>query len=353
MVLMSSPASSSKGRRKKSSCNSPRDRVVIAFALAIAVLPWVVWDDEQQHVTQITTELRSDIDSDVVILAVTDAETAAAENASCPIVHGKFRLSLLGSAPPAFDGVPLLTIPQKGQEMLETMSAAWASIGGVDLVAYARRKILPGFSATYSDLVKRVAVMALTRIQEEAVLAHATVVGTVSTYNPFRIGKEEGGPQTASGEPYDPEAWTAAIKTDLRNQFRGVRYGRLYQPTFALVESGDKQLIVKINDVGPLRPGRVLDFNELSMRHFDPSMTRGLLDDVRITLLPGENWIPGPVSSTYAVNFVPERTVAAQPKSVESTSWQIDTEMARRLAPIADPFATEEIRVEASLKSGS
>ena len=79
MVLMSSPASSSKGRRKKSSCNSPRDRVVIAFALAIAVLPWVVWDDEQQHVTQITTELRSDIDSDVVILAVTDAETAAAE----------------------------------------------------------------------------------------------------------------------------------------------------------------------------------------------------------------------------------------------------------------------------------
>jgi hypothetical protein len=58
------------------------------------------------------------------------------------------------------------------------------------------------------------------------------------------------------------------------------------------------------------------------------------------------------VSSTYAVNFVPERTVA-QSKSVESTSWQIDTEMARRLAPIADPFATEEIRVEASLKSGS
>jgi len=150
---------------------------VIAFALAIAVLPWVVWDEEQQHVTPITTELRSDIDSDVVILAVTDAEIAAAESTSCPIVRGKFHLSLLGSAPPAFDGVPLLTIPQKGQEMLETMSAAWASIGGVDLVAYARRKILPGFSATYSDLVKRVAVMALTRIQEEAVLAHATVVG--------------------------------------------------------------------------------------------------------------------------------------------------------------------------------
>jgi rare lipoprotein A (peptidoglycan hydrolase) len=98
-----------------------------------------------------------------------------------------------------------------------------------------------------------------------------------------------------------------------------------YQPTFALVESGDKQLIVKINDVGPLRPGRVLDLNERSMRHFDPSMTRGLLDDVRITPLPGENWTAGPVTNTYAINFVPDRAVAIQPKTVESTSWQIDT----------------------------
>jgi rare lipoprotein A len=100
-------------------------------------------------------------------------------------------------------------------------------------------------------------------------------MGAVSTYNPYRGGKEEGGPQTASGELYDPLAWTAAIKTELRNRFRGVRYGRLYQPTFALVQSGDKQLIVKINDVGPLRPGRVLDLNERSMRHFDPFLTKG------------------------------------------------------------------------------
>jgi rare lipoprotein A (peptidoglycan hydrolase) len=119
------------------------------------------------------------------------------------------------------------------------------------------------------------------------------------------------------------------------------------------VESGDKQLIVKINDVGPLRPGRVLDLNERSMRHFDPSMTRGLLDDVKITLLPGENWTPGPVSSTYAISLVPSRTVATQSKSVDSTGWQIDAEMAQRLAPLADPFMTEDIRVEASLKSGS
>ena len=97
----------------------------------------------------------------------------------------------------------------------------------------------------------------------------------------------------------------------------------------------------------------MLDLNERSMRHFDPSMTRGLLDDVRITLLPSENWTPGPVSSTYAINLAPERTVSTQSKSIDLTGWQIDTEMARRFAPLADPFVNEEIRVEESLKSGS
>ena len=101
--------------------------------------------------------------------------------------------------------------------------------------------------------------MGLPRTQNRA-LAHAMVVGTVSTYNP--TGWKTEVRLTASGEPYDPAGWTAAVQIDLRNQFGGVRYGRLYQPAYALVESGAKQLIVKINDVGPLKPGRVLDLNE-------------------------------------------------------------------------------------------
>ncbi|MGC1915296.1 MAG: septal ring lytic transglycosylase RlpA family protein [Pseudolabrys sp.] len=320
--------------------------MIVVFALAVAVLPWIVWDKEEKHVTGIVTELRSDNDSAVVILTVIDAEhTVVASEisdsskddaglrsqlaVSCPNDRDQISLSLLELTSPALNLAPLLALPQKGQEMLDTMGAALASIGtgGIDFITYARRKIVPNFAASYRDLIRRVALMALARLQEEAAFAHSTIIGTVFTYNPFRVGKEEGGPQTASGEPYDPEAWTAAIKTDLRNQFRGVRYGRLYQPAFALVERGDKQLIVKINDVGPLRPGRVLDLNERSMRHFDPSMTRGLLDDVKITLLPGENWTPGPVSSTYAISLVPSRTVATQSKSVDSTGWQIDAEM--------------------------
>src|SRR3954463_14885899 len=61
------------------------------------------------------------------------------------------------------------------------------------------------------------------------------IVGAASTYNPFRPGWREGGPNTASGERYDPSVWTAAIKTSLRQKFGGVRYGE--RPKYAIVEA--------------------------------------------------------------------------------------------------------------------
>jgi rare lipoprotein A len=212
---------------------------------------------------------------------------------------------------------------------------ARASSDGVDLASFAQKKLLPEFAAAYRGLLKRVAIMGLPRIEGAAALARATITGKVSTYNPYRDGREEGGPETASGELYDPAAWTAAIKTDLRNRFGGVRYGKLYQPTFALVESGGKRLIVKINDVGPLRPGRVLDLNERSMRHFDPLLTRGLINDAKVTLLPGEDWTPGPVGSAYAFDFdgAARRALVAQSGSIDPTALHTDTEMNRWNAP--------------------
>jgi rare lipoprotein A len=125
----------------------------------------------------------------------------------------------------------------------------------------------------------------------------ATVQGTASTYNPFKPGPYEGGRQTASGEMYDPNAWTAAIQMDLRDNFGGVRYGKDYRPTYALVERDDKQAIVKINDVGPLRPGRVIDFNEQTMRYFDPTLARGLIPGVKVTPLLGDDWPTGPIEN--------------------------------------------------------
>ena len=122
-----------------------------------------------------------------------------------------------------------------------------------------------------------------------------TIVGVASTYNPYRPGTQSGGTETASGEQYNPSAWTAAIQTDLREQFGGVRYGANYRPTFALVESANKHAIIKINDVGPLKPGRVIDLDEQTMRYFDPTMELGLIDSIQVTPLLGDDWTPGPV----------------------------------------------------------
>src|SRR6478609_6780926 len=119
------------------------------------------------------------------------------------------------------------------------------------------------------------------------------IVGAASTYNPFRPGWREGGRNTASGERYDPSVWAAAIKTSLRRKFGGVQYGA--RPKYALVEAVGKKVIVKINDVGPLTPGRIIDLNERTMRHFDPSLQRGVIPDVKVRPLAGGDWTPGPV----------------------------------------------------------
>ena len=121
----------------------------------------------------------------------------------------------------------------------------------------------------------------------------AAIVGAASMYNPFRPGWQEGGPNTASGERYDPSAWAAAIKTSLREKFGGVQFGE--RPKYALVEAVGKKVIVKINDVGPLTPGRIIDLNERTMRHFDPSLELGVIPDVVVRPLFGDYWIPGPV----------------------------------------------------------
>jgi rare lipoprotein A len=167
----------------------------------------------------------------------------------------------------------------------------------IDPIRRARFDVLSAFITAYNSLRKSLAVSAKSLIQKYATRMRATVVGVASTYNPYLDHNGSDEKQTASGNPYDPTAWAAAIRIDLREQFGGVRYGKNYQPTFALVESGEKYVIVKINDVGPLKPGRVIDLNERSMRYFDPTQQLELISDVKVTPLPGEDWTPGPIGS--------------------------------------------------------
>jgi rare lipoprotein A len=129
----------------------------------------------------------------------------------------------------------------------------------------------------------------------------ASIVGTASTYNPYRPGYREGGAETASGERYDPSAWAAAIQTGLREKFGGVHGGKA---RYALVEGVNKKVIVKINDVGPLEPGRIIDLNERTMRLFDPGRQRGLIRSVKVTPLRGDHWTPGPIGGKVTASEV-------------------------------------------------
>ena len=292
----------------------------MTVALALAFLVGMISDGIESHdAAWIVAAIQPDSEFDAVVLplasarvpADTDVETASRdeigsqfdrrETCDAMTVAALSRLEL----PVPDDGLmPFTIVPQIRNDSFETirLASTSASSGGTDLVSFARSRVLSNFAPAYRSVLKLAAFIGLPRIQSEAVLNNAMIMGTVSTYNPYRDGNAEGGTQTASGELYDPAAWTAAIQTDLRNQFGGVRYGELYQPTFALVESGKKQVIVRINDVGRLKPGRVLDLNERSMRYFDPFLTRGLIEDVKITLLPGEDWIPGPVGGAHLIS---------------------------------------------------
>ena len=260
-------AIASSAQRNEGLGSSPSIRcgqAAIAFALGIVLLSGMVrTGDDESFVVSI-----KDLDADVVVVSLANVGFPAN---SARLSHPE---------PPAIDN-------------------------GVtpDPVAYRRHQVLPKLFVAYRSWLKQIAVMGLQRIQDNAALMRATIVGMASTYNPLRGGKDEGDMETASGESYDPAAWTAAIHIDLRDQFGGVRYGRLYQPTYALVESGDKRVIVKINDVGPLKPGRVIDLNERSMSYFDPSLQRGLLSDAKVTLLPGADWMPGPVGGFELASY--------------------------------------------------
>jgi rare lipoprotein A len=182
--------------------------------------------------------------------------------------------------------------------MFGHLSSAFADSEVAPLVAHAAEECVDARADAHDDTLPMPREIAgEKRAAPTEAERSAPVRGVASTYNPYRPGWREGGKNTASGERYDPAAWTAAIKTGLRDKFGGVYYGKDYRPAYALVESADKQVIVKINDVGPLTPGRVIDLNERTMLYFDPTLQRGLIRSVKVTPLLGTYWTPGPICS--------------------------------------------------------
>jgi rare lipoprotein A len=128
--------------------------------------------------------------------------------------------------------------------------------------------------------------------------------------------------RTASGEPYDPKAFTAAAQLDIRDKFGGIRFGRLYQPAYAIAEYAGKKLIIKFNDVGPLLPGRKFDLSRAAMEYF-AGVDKGLLEDFKVTPLPlGRVYAAGPVTDAdliaLGIGEPPAAAVQSAPSPVPS-----------------------------------
>src|SRR5437016_6005154 len=160
---MSSPASSQ--RKRKSSSRLTRSRAVITLALAAIMLAGTGQDSaEDRYGTSVETITQSDSDSDVVIVALTDAvdsvilntelntEKSSADDIAVEPSRGEACsleniavLSLLD--PPSDDHrlLPFHILPRTAYRIADTMEVARAGANGrgVDLVAYAQRKMLP------------------------------------------------------------------------------------------------------------------------------------------------------------------------------------------------------------------
>ncbi len=117
--------------------------------------------------------------------------------------------------------------------------------------------------------------------------------------------------QTASGDAYDPAAFTAAAQTGIRDKFGGIGFGRDYRPSYALAEYNGRKVIVKFNDVGPLKPGRLFDLSRAAMAYLG-GVRKGLLHDVRVTPLPvGQVYPAGPVSDEQLAALMGNATQTA------------------------------------------
>ncbi len=110
-------------------------------------------------------------------------------------------------------------------------------------------------------------------------------IGLASSY-----GQESAGNTTASGEPFDPNAYTAASPV-------------LPIPSYARVTNlaNGRQLVVRINDRGPFIEGRIIDLSSSSANRLNiTNSTRVRVD--AITVAPdGSLSGPGTVGTTVAI----------------------------------------------------
>lgn len=117
--------------------------------------------------------------------------------------------------------------------------------------------------------------------------AKASFKGDASTYNPYLPRWRTGGGTLATGGPYNPNSYDAALQLDLAKQYR-CGYGRGAICHAVVQAPNGRALIVRINDNGPLVRGRIIDLNEKSMRYLTLGLqgaNSGIVKNVTVTLL--------------------------------------------------------------------
>lgn len=114
------------------------------------------------------------------------------------------------------------------------------------------------------------------------------IVGNATFYDEFSV--------TSSGEAYDPKAFTAAVQLALRDKFGGVRSAPHYRPAYVIAEFGGKRAVIKINNVGTMKPGRLFDLSRAAMEYFG-GIDKGLISNLKVTVLPlGRHYKLGPLT---------------------------------------------------------
>ena len=160
-----------------------------------------------------------------------------------------------------------------------------------------------------------------------------TIIGPASFY--------EDPQQTASGEQYDPDAFTAAAQLAIRDKFGGIRFGVKYEPAFAVAEYEGKKLILKFNDVGPLVKDRKFDLSRAAMAYFG-GLIKGVLPNLKVTLLPrGQIYRQGPVTDEQLAALRDRRmddgiATAQAPVAREAAGMESTVDLAPRAEPVGN-----------------
>jgi rare lipoprotein A len=138
--------------------------------------------------------------------------------------------------------------------------------------------------------------------------APQVIVGAASFYDEFSV--------TASGEAYDPTGFTAAVQLALRDRFGGVKSGANYRPVYVIAEFGGKRAVLKINNVGTMKAGRLFDLSRAAMEYFG-GLEKGLLANLKVTLLPfGRHYKLGPLTADIEEVVADDVRPAAKPPSI-------------------------------------